>query len=74
LEVDPVTGEVRGAATLEARASARLKSFTLDFQGFEIEASTVNGQSAGHSQAWSELRIEPAQVLRQASRFTTRVL
>jgi aminopeptidase N len=73
LAVDPATGEVHGAATLDARAGERLRSFTLDFQGLEIEAVTVNGQPAGYSQAGSELRIEPAQVLRQASRFTTRV-
>jgi len=73
LDVNPSTGQVSGSTTLEAIATSPLASFHLDFQGLEIDAITVDGEPAGHARQGGELRIEPAQPLRNRARFTTRV-
>ena len=60
-------------ARIEARASAHLSSFHLDYRGPRIRALTVNGAPAAHRRRGPELVIRPAVAISPGARFVIEV-
>ena len=74
LDVNDVTsGQLEGLAQIEAQAAGELRSFNLDFIGFEIVSVTVNEDAARFRRKGSELTILPEQTLRGDERFLVEV-
>jgi aminopeptidase N len=74
LDLDVAGGSIAaGAATVEAVALAHLCSFNLDFRGLEIDAITVNEETAKFRRHGGELTIEPAIPLAPGEPFTVEV-
>jgi aminopeptidase N len=69
LDVDPESGEISAKTTIEAVATEDLSSFSLDFQGFEIDRLTVDGSEADYSRDGRELIIMPANSLPVSDEF-----
>jgi tetratricopeptide (TPR) repeat protein len=73
LGVDMETGRLTGTMTMAALATQELSSFNLDFQGFEIEAVTVDGAPADYTRTEHELTVTPAEPLPVQTEFTASV-
>ncbi|MCX4709782.1 M1 family metallopeptidase [Streptomyces fimicarius] len=60
LDVDPAAGQLRGTATITARATQDLSAFHLDLLGLDVESATVEGRRAAVNRAGKELTLRPA--------------
>ena len=60
LSWDPSTGELRGDATIEARALQTLDRFDLDLRGFDVSGVTVDERAARFARDGQELVITPS--------------
>ena len=70
-DVDMGNNFITGTTTIEAIATQNLSAFNLDFSGLDIEAITVNGESAIFSRENTELTITPVKNINNDERFTT---
>ena len=70
---DVLTSTLIGTTTISATATTALSSFNLDFIGFDIDAITVNGESANFSREGQELTITPAAPLGEGEEFIATV-
>lgn len=68
---DPNSDELRGVATISARATQNLSRFNLDLDGLTILSITVNQKTARFSRAGGELSVVPSAGLRNGRLFTT---
>jgi aminopeptidase N len=66
----PDAGRMDGRATITARATQDLSSFTLDLVGLTVTGATVDGRRAATRAAAHELRVTPATALADGARFT----
>lgn len=73
LDVDPEVQSISGRTTIEAIATENLSSFNLDFQGFDIDNLTVDGNEAGYTRDDRELIITPSEPLQAGNEFTVQV-
>jgi Peptidase family M1 domain/Peptidase M1 N-terminal domain len=68
----PDTKQLRGVATISARATANLYRFNLDLQGLRVHSVAVDGKQARWSRnSDHELVIWPRKKLNSGHRFTT---
>jgi aminopeptidase N len=63
------TNEIAGTVTIDARAVQDLSAFNLDFQGYDISALVVNGQTIPYTRTEHELTITPTQFLPEGQPF-----
>jgi hypothetical protein len=68
---DPATDELRGKATITARATQDLSRFNLDLDGLTVDGVSVERRAASFARDGSELTITPARGIRAHSRFVT---
>ena len=73
LRYDPATDELRGRATIEARATQSLSRFNLDLVGLTVRQIRVNGEPARWTRTDHELTITPRHTLRDHRKFTVSV-
>ncbi|MEV6847296.1 M1 family aminopeptidase [Actinoplanes sp. NPDC051411] len=71
LGYQPATGDLRGVATIAARATQNLSSYDLDLDGLTVRSVIVDGRPAGWRRDGNELVITPAAGLRSGGAFTT---
>lgn len=69
LSADIETNTLDGRVTIAAEATLPLASFNLDFNGFEIDAITVDGEEATFARSGRELTITPATPLDAGEMF-----
>ena len=69
LDYAPATDELRGVATIRARATQDLSSFNLDLNGLTVRSITVDGRPATWSRDGDELIVTPRSGLRRGTRF-----
>ncbi|MBI5671221.1 MAG: M1 family metallopeptidase [Chloroflexi bacterium] len=70
---DDDTNTLSGTVTMDATAAHDLSAFNLDFLGFDIDAVTVNGETASFSRDGRELTVTPAEALANSEAFSTSV-
>src|SRR5687768_16833766 len=70
---DVATSDLTGKTIIEAQATQNLRSFNLDFIGFEITTITVNGQPAEFERNKQELTVTPSTPLAEGESFTVEV-
>lgn len=70
---DVATSDLDGKTTIEAQATQNLRSFNLDFIGFEITTILVNGKPAEFQRSQQELTVTPPGVLAENEPFTVEV-
>jgi aminopeptidase N len=58
LDVDPVSGSLKGSTTIQARALQDLDSFHLDFDGLKVDAVSIGGQTSGFAHKGGELVVK----------------
>jgi aminopeptidase N len=68
---DPDTDRLTGTATIRARATQPLSSFTLDLVGLVVDDVQVGGLPASVSRAGRDLTLEPAAGIDRGAAFTT---
>ncbi len=73
LDVNPVSGAVKGRTTLAITAEKRLANFSLDLHGLKVSSVLVNGLPARTSRMRNKLAITPAQVLPALKPFSVTV-
>jgi aminopeptidase N len=73
LSYDPATRLVAAAVTIEARATARLTSFTLDSVGASGPRATVDGRGATLAQEGEKLLVTPQRPVPAGRTFATRI-
>ena len=73
IRTSPPDPSIRATATLSITATARLRSFHLDFRGLTIDATQVDGRPAQTRRHGAELVIRPARVIPRGHAFTVRV-
>jgi aminopeptidase N len=73
LRTSPPDPEIRAIATLSITATARLRSFHLDFRSLTIDGTSVDGRQARTRRHGAELVIRPARVIPRGRAFTVRV-
>jgi aminopeptidase N len=66
----PEAGRMDGRATITAKATQDLSSFTLDLVGMTATGATVDGRPAATRAGGRELRVTPATALADGARFT----
>ena len=59
VDVRPGGDELRGTATITARATQDLSSFNLDLAGLDVTGASVEGRPAAVNRAGSELTLRP---------------
>jgi aminopeptidase N len=69
----PLTHTLAGTATMTAKATARLREFSMDFEGFTISALKVDGVAAPFTREATKLVVTPATVLEDGATFTVAV-
>jgi aminopeptidase N len=69
----PRSGQLRATATIEATASHRLRRFSLDLDGLEVTAVSVDGRAAAFSRGRAKLRVTPSKPLASGSAFSVSV-
>ena len=74
LDVDPSTNEVSGKTIIDAKATERLASFNLDFQGLTVASVSVNKKESTFSQQDAEMTITPSKPLTSKRSFTVEVV
>jgi aminopeptidase N len=73
LDIDPITGMVKGRTSLTIKAETRLTSLALDLHGMSISSIQVDGAAAKFSRKRDKVRIIPARAIAQAKTFTVTV-
>ena len=73
LTFDHDTNEIDATATLTVTATADLEEFTLDAVGLDVSAVTVDDREAGFDNDDPELRITPADTVRNGDSFDVAV-
>jgi aminopeptidase N len=73
LDVDPVSGTVKGLATLAINAERRLTDFSLDLHGLAVTSVKVNGAPARFTQVDDKLTIRPFTALTPRRLFVVSV-
>ena len=74
LAYDPATTTLDGRVALTARATQRLRAFSLDLQGFEVSEVSVDGEAANFTRAATKLLVEPVgRRIRLGSTFRVQV-
>jgi aminopeptidase N len=74
LDYERTINRLDGRVTIRAKATKNLKSFNLDFRGYEISRLTVNGRRARYERAGQELTVFPRPKLRRGDRFKVKVV
>jgi hypothetical protein len=69
LRYDPESDDLRGVATLSARATQNLSSFNLDLDGLEVSSIVVDDRAAAWSHEDGEPRIMTERGLREGAVF-----
>lgn len=59
VDVRPGRDELRGTATITARATQDLSSFNLDLTGLDVRSASVEGRPAAVNRAGSEVTLRP---------------
>ncbi|WP_243713093.1 M1 family metallopeptidase [Actinomadura sp. 6K520] len=71
LDIDPAAAEqLKGTATITAKATERLARFNLDLSGLKVASIKVDDAPARQQRGGSELEITPAKPLRKGAKFT----
>lgn len=71
LNIDPDAAEqLRGTATIKAKATERLARFNLDLEGLKVRSIKVDGAPARRQRAGRELEVTPAKPLKKGAEFT----
>ncbi|NDJ78724.1 MAG: M1 family metallopeptidase [Chloroflexi bacterium] len=73
LTTDVASGELSGAVTLEAVSTQELRTFNLDFTGFDVSAVTLNGELVDYDRQNGELIVVPLVPLPDDEEFTVGV-
>lgn len=74
LDLDVAAGSINAAtATIDAKATQELSAFNLDYRGPQIDAITVDGESAAWVRDGGELTITPALPIPNGATFQTTV-
>lgn len=71
LRYTPSTDVLAGRATIRARATQNLSTFTLDLDGLTVRQVLVDGKPARWSRRADELTVRPARGLERKHTFTT---
>jgi aminopeptidase N len=69
----PGSGQLRATARIEATALEALRRFSLDLDGLQVTAVTVDGTAARFSRAAGKLKVVPAQPLEAGRPFAVAV-
>ena len=70
LSIDGTLTQVDGQATMFAVASARLRSFVLDFVSYEVDSVVVDDEPATWDRSGRDMRIIPVQPIEAGESFT----
>lgn len=70
LIIDQALSELEGRASMTAVASVPLRSFVLDFVGYQVSSITVDGEEATWNRSGRDLRITPSQPIGADESFT----
>ncbi|XRQ11740.1 M1 family metallopeptidase [Actinomadura welshii] len=71
LNIDPNADEqLKGTATITAKATERLARFNLDLTGLKVSSVKVDGAPARRQRGGSELEVTPAKPLKKGAEFT----
>lgn len=73
LDVDMAENLISGTVTMEAQATQPLSAFNLDFQGFTVNAVSVDHVPAEFQRGGHELTITPNMPLAEGERFSVEV-
>ncbi len=73
LDIDPVSGVVKGRTALTIKAETRLTSFSLDLHGMKISSVQVNGAAAKFTRTRDKVRIIPGKAIAAAKTFAVTV-
>jgi len=73
LDVDVATNWLAGVVTMRAKALENLRTFNLDFAGFEISSVQLNGRSVLYKRTDHELIIRPPLGLTEGEEFEVRI-
>ena len=73
LDIDPETNTVKGKTVISAKATQRLKTLNLDFQGLTVDSVIVNRATAEFSQEGAEMTVTPPEPLPSERDFTVEV-
>ena len=73
LDVDPVSGSLRGSTTIQARALQDLDSFHLDFDGLKVDTVSIGGAAAGSERKGAELVVHSPRRLVKGETFSVLV-
>jgi aminopeptidase N len=68
---DPVSGELRGIATIEAIATQSLSEFNLDLDGMTVDSVEVDGADSDFTRDAAELVVDPQPDIADDEPFTT---
>ena len=69
----PILHQLAGTTTITAKATQTLREFSLDFQGFDISALTVDGVPAASSRQDNKLIVDPATAVKAGKTFVVAV-
>jgi hypothetical protein len=70
LSYTPLLHSLGGTATMTAQATQRLERLSLDFQGYDVSAVTVDGAAATVERVETKLRVTPAAPIAKDAVFT----
>jgi aminopeptidase N len=74
LDIDPISGVVKGRTALTIKAETRLTSFSLDLHGMNISSVQVNGAAAKFTRTRDKVRIVPGKAIAAAKTFAVTVV
>ena len=73
LDVEPVSGSLKGSTTLQARALQDLDSFHLDFDGLKVDAVSIGGETSKFERKGGELVVRSPRRLVKGETFAVLV-
>ena len=73
LNVDLARGRLGGVVTMQARATDRLLSLSLDLAGFAVARTTIDGQPAQFSRRGEKLEITPPAPILAGAQFSVAI-
>ena len=73
LQIDPRRRSIEGSTTIDLVPTATLRSFTLDFVGFNVSGVDVDGIAARFSREDHKLRVEPQEPLAKETSVVVRI-
>jgi aminopeptidase N len=71
LAYQPRNGRIHATTTIEATAAQRLSHFSLDLNGLEVTAVSVDGKPAGFTRGRGKLKLSPRVPPTTGAEFTT---